>query len=394
MTEVFLMRFNGIFIAQSFAFLFTASVMAHAHASTGQVRLILEHSNTKAVGNEVTKAGGQVIRAMETVNGVVVTIPPQALKGLQNRFPDLQITEDITMEIPLRTMLSNSSKGKPGSSTPPPPQEVPWGLTAIDARLANATNRGAGVQVCIVDTGIDKTHPDLQANIVGGRNFVAAKNRVDANAWNDDNGHGSHVAGTVAAIDNSIGVVGVAPAAKLYGVKVLNSRGSGYLSDVADGVTECVRAGSQVINMSLGASSDPTKSSPLKTAVLKAIDSGVVVVVAAGNEGQDIKNTVPAGYPETIAVAAVDVDMNFPSWSNFGLDTDDYSAPGVSVKSTWMSGGYNTISGTSMAAPHVAGVVALKISSGSLGLLSNSLGRSISVEGAGLIDALGTVNNK
>jgi subtilisin len=385
------MRFGRIFFARSFAFLFSATVFANAHASAGQMRMILEHKDTKAVGNEVAKSGGQVIRSMEAVKGIVVNIPTEALNGLRNRFPDLQITEDITMEIPVRTM---SAKGRPGPSTQPPPQEVPWGVTAIDARIAHVKSRGAGVQVCIVDSGIDKTHPDLQGNIVGGRNFVASKNRIDSTAWNDDNGHGSHVAGTVAAIDNSIGVVGVAPAAKLYGVKVLNSRGSGYLSDVADGVRECVRAGSHVINMSLGASSDPTKDSPLKTAVLNAIGSGVVVVVAAGNEGQDVKNTVPAGFPETIAVAAVDANMNFPSWSNFGLDTDDFSAPGVSVKSTWMSGGYNTISGTSMAAPHVAGVVALKISSGSLGLVSHTLGRSISVEGSGLIDALDTVNNR
>jgi subtilisin len=352
-------------------------------------RYILESANLDQLKDAAAKHNVGLLRKMEVIPAFVSDLSASQLKNLKAEVSDLSATEDI--ELRNSPVHSNSVHA---SATIQPSQSTPWGLNAIKAPQAWSFSRGAGVKVCIVDTGIDKTHPDLQANIVGGRNYVVMKGRVDASSWNDDNGHGSHVAGTVAALDNGIGSKGVAPLAKLYAVKVLNQRGSGYLSDVADGVSECVRAGAQVINMSLGATSDPNLSSPLKTAVLNAITAGVVVVVAAGNEGEDIKTKVPAGYPQTIAVAAVDQNMNYPYWSNFGLDTDDFTAPGVGIYSTWKSGGYNTISGTSMASPHVAGIVALRISSGSLGLKANTLGKSISTEGAGLINALETVQNQ
>ena len=146
--------------------------------------------------------------------------------------------------------------------------------------------------------------------------------------------------------------------------------------------------------MSLGATQSPSLDSPLRQAVENAVAAGVVVVAAAGNEGESIDMKVPAGYSGVIAVAASDAQDQFPSWSNFGLNSDDVTAPGVSIYSTWKGSSYSTISGTSMASPHVAGVVALKISSQSLGLKTIDLGRSLSVQGAGLIDALATVQNQ
>lgn len=359
-----------------------------AMKNAGLERYIVESKDKNNLKTEVTSEKGVHIRQMESSEGLVVYLSPQAVEKLRGKFSDLKVEKDIEFSIAPDAVL-NARPGGGGST--PPAQSVPWGISRVRASEANAVTRGAGIKVCVVDTGIDKTHSDLAGNIVGGKNYVVSRGKIDPNGWNDDNGHGSHVAGTIAAIDNSVGVIGVAPQAKLYGVKVLDSRGSGFLSDVADGINACVTAGAQVINMSLGSNGDPNLSSAMKTAVLNAQSNGVVVVVAAGNEGQDISKTIPAGYPSVIAVAAIDSSGNYPSWSNFGLGDNDYTAPGVSILSTWKSGGYNTISGTSMASPHVAGVVALKLAAAGASLVAIDLGFPMAKQGLGLIDALGSV---
>lgn len=365
----------------------TQAVDAIAMKAAGLERYILESESASELEVAVAAERGSVVRRMETINGVVAYLPTQAAERLQNKFGDLKFSPDIEM---LGVPSEVSASGKPGGTAPPVVQSIPWGISRIGAREANAFNKGLGVKVCVVDSGIDKTHPDLIANIDGGRNFVVIKGRLSADNWNDDNGHGSHVAGTIAAVENLIGVVGVAPEAKLFAAKVLDSRGSGYLSDVADGITACVSAGAKVINMSLGASGDPNADSPLKTAIINAQAAGVLVVVAAGNEGQDIKNTIPAGYPSVIAVSALNSSDQFASWSNFGLDENDFAAPGVNILSTWKGGQYNTISGTSMASPHVAGVAALHLSAQSPLMKAINLGFSLSEQGQGIIDALGS----
>lgn len=363
------------------------AVDAVAMKAAGLERYILESESEADLESAVAAERGSVVRRLETAKGVVAYLPAQAAERLQNRFGDLNISPDIEM---LGIPSEVSASGKPGGTGTQPAQSIPWGIARIGAPEANALNKGAGIKVCVVDSGIDKTHPDLAANLAGGRNFVVIKGRIAADNWNDDNGHGSHVAGTIAAIENSIGVVGVAPEAKLFAAKVLDSRGSGYLSDVADGISACVSAGARVINMSLGASGDPNAASPLKTAILNAQAAGVLVVVAAGNEGQDVKNVIPAGYPSVIAVSALNSSDQFASWSNFGLDENDFAAPGVNILSTWKGGQYNTISGTSMASPHVAGVAALHLSAQSPLLKAIDLGFNLSEQGQGIIDALGS----
>lgn len=356
------------------------------------LRFILKDSDLDSLGNEIGNQGGQIFRKMDFVEALVAQLPEAALEQLKRKFPNLEVFEDV--ELSLIEPLEIAGKGNgSGGTTVQPAQQVPWGIDRIGARAAQALNRGTGVKVCIVDTGISKFHPDLIDNIVGGRNFITIKGKVDPTQYEDDNGHGSHVAGIVAALDNAIGTVGVAPEAKLYGVKVLNRQGSGYLSDITDGIWECIAAGTQVINMSFGGNGDPNAASPMKSAIEAAIASGIYAVAAAGNEGADISGKTPAGFNGVIAVAATNSSDQFASWSNFGLSLDDYSAPGVSIYSTWKGTGYNTISGTSMAAPHVAGVAALLISSGSLGFVTSDLGYSVSIQGAGLIEALSTVNN-
>lgn len=262
-------------------------------------------------------------------------------------------------------------------------QTLPTGVNRINAD--NKTNTGAGVNVAVIDTGIDLTHPDLKGAILGGKNCSTGT------SYNDGNGHGTHVSGTIAARNNTTGVVGVAPGAFLWAVRVLNNNGSGTWSTVICGLnfvdSKAPAKGGPiaVANMSLGGSGSDdgncgnTNADALHKAVCKVVADGVTVVVAAGNSAADLKGFVPAAYNEVIAVTALgdsdgtacgsgsptsySADDSFASFSNFATLSSDVNrllaAPGVSILSTWKGGGYNTISGTSMASPHVAGAGAL-----------------------------------
>jgi subtilisin family serine protease len=203
----------------------------------------------------------------------------------------------------------------------------------------------------VIDTGIDATHADLLDNLKGGYNAINP-----AVSWADDNGHGTHVAGTIAAIDNSIGVIGVAREADLYAVKVLNRKGSGYTSDIIEGIDWAIENDMDIINMSLGSS---WYSATFEAACTRAIDAGIVVVAAAGNSGPGAETVgYPAKYPGVIGVSATDSSNVIAYFSSRGEGVD-IAAPGVSIYSTYKGGAYTTMSGTSMASPHVAGVVAL-----------------------------------
>jgi subtilisin family serine protease len=241
--------------------------------------------------------------------------------------------------------------GGAGSGTQPA-QSVPSGVTRIGAHTSptakiDGVDERVNVDVAVIDTGIDTTHPDL--NVVGGVNFSTGKSYVDGN------GHGTHVSGTIAAKDNNFGVVGVAPGARLWSVRVLDNSGSGLLSGVLKGIDWVAARGDiEVANMSLGAS-----GSSLNAAVNGAVSRGVVFAVAAGNESADAANYTPAGAASALTVSALrDTDDTFAYFSNYG-SVVDLIAPGVNILSTWKGGGYKTISGTSMATPHVAGAAAL-----------------------------------
>jgi subtilisin len=258
-------------------------------------------------------------------------------------------------------------------------QTLPTGVDRIGADLSSAASgNGSGsvsVDVAVIDTGIDVDHPDL--NVVGGTNCSTGS------GYDDGNGHGTHVAGTIGARDNGAGVVGVAPGARLWAVRVLNSSGSGSFSSIICGVdwVTAHRATIEVANMSLGGSgtepsgSGCTTGNALHDAICRSVAAGVTYVVAAGNSAADARNFVPAAYDEVITVSALadfdgrtggrgaptcrsDQDDTLADFSNYGPDID-LIAPGVCILSTWRGGGYNTISGTSMASPHVAGAAAL-----------------------------------
>lgn len=256
----------------------------------------------------------------------------------------------------------------------------PTGVRRIDADDVHTSRTGAGVRVAILDTGIDLEHPDLKANIeaAAGKNCIAPL----ASAV-DDHGHGTHVAGTVAALDNEVGVVGVAPGATLIPIKVLNAEGSGTWDQVICGIDRAVAVGAQVASLSLGGAGSFTgmvcgsSGDALFEAICNGIEKRVTFTIAAGNDSKDAAGFVPAAHPGVITVSAYsDVDGEadtyacsgfaiwktcdeaFASFSNYG-DIVDVMAPGVDIESTTMGGGTGLKSGTSMAAPHVAGIVAL-----------------------------------
>lgn len=255
-------------------------------------------------------------------------------------------------------------------------QVVPAGIARIGGPVSSATSgdgRGAvDVDVAVLDTGIDTKHRDL--NVVGGVNCVAG-----GLSYNDLNGHGTHVAGTIGARDNNTGVVGVAPGARLWAVRVLTSQGAGSWSSIICGIdwVTAHAATIEVANMSLGGggSEGSCTDGGMRQAICRSVAAGVTYVVAAGNAAADAQSFVPATYPEVITVSAIadfdgkpgglgaptcpiGTDDTFASFSNYGADVD-LTAPGVCVLSTWRGGTTGVASGTSMASPHVAGAAAL-----------------------------------
>ena len=251
-------------------------------------------------------------------------------------------------------------------------QVIPTGVERINADLSSTeAGNGSGivdVDIAIIDTGLDTKHPDL--------NVYKHARCTGTGPNKDQNGHGTHVAGTAAALDNEEGVVGVAPGARLWGVKVLDATGSGTLGCVIAGIDYVTShaAEIEVANMSLGFRGTSTA---LDEAIETSVAAGVVYVVAAGNSAEDAVAFSPANHPNVITVSAIadfngqpggsaqstclnEIDDTFAYFSNFG-DLIELAAPGVCIYSTWLNGGYNTISGTSMSSPHVAGAAALYI---------------------------------
>ncbi len=286
--------------------------------------------------------GGKTRHTYHIINAKAVEIPEQAIDRIKNNPRVAYVEEDAKVYALGETL--------------------PWGVDRIDAEIVHAdNNKGTGVKVAIIDSGIDKDHPDIEANIKGGVNFVSTPpwRPADPDKWDDDNGHGTHCAGIVAAVDNEEGVIGVAPEADLYGVKVLDRTGSGYVSDVIAGIEWSIAKGMQVISMSLGGG----YSEGMETACYNAYEAGIVVVASAGNSGPD-DDTVgyPAKYDSVIAVSATDDTNTIASFSSRGLEVE-LAAPGVDILSTY-PGGYAIGSGTSMACPHVVGTAALVIASG------------------------------
>ncbi|HEY7081417.1 MAG TPA: S8 family serine peptidase [Nitrososphaeraceae archaeon] len=236
----------------------------------------------------------------------------------------------------------------------PTSETVPWGIDRVKATQTWDITRGKGIKVAVCDTGIDYTHPDLSPNYKGGISFVPTESDPK-----DFNRHGTHVSGTIAAAANGIGVIGIAPSAYLYAVKILNSGGSGNWSWLIAGIDWCINNGMHVLNMSLGGASAPTA---LQSMCDLAWSKGLLLIAAAGNSGPP-DNTVgyPAMYGSVVAVSAIDSANTIASFSSRGPKVE-LCAPGVDILSTVPGGGYGNLSGTSMACPHVTGCAALALS--------------------------------
>ncbi|HEY1739469.1 MAG TPA: S8 family serine peptidase [Acidimicrobiia bacterium] len=237
-----------------------------------------------------------------------------------------------------------------------PDESVQWGLSAGDYPAVWPTTAGNGVIVAVVDSGVRATHQDLTGAVLPGTDYVQA----GGDGTDDANGHGTHVAGIIAARMNGVGGVGGAPGVKILPVRVLDASGSGYMSDVASGIIYAADHGARVINLSLGG----TAPSPaLEQAMQYANGKGAVVVAAAGNGAESGNAPIyPAAYPEAVAVAAVDNTLHRADFSQYGSYVD-LAAPGVNILSDWSSSdsAYAYASGTSMAAPFASAAAALVV---------------------------------
>ena len=287
----------------------------------------------------VRGVGGEIRYSYWLVPAIAASVSEAAVDALQ-RNPRVTVVEPVIQmyAVSYAAELDNT-----------------WGVKRIQAGAVHPDHMGAGVKVAVIDSGIDHTHPDLAANYAGGWNYVHGNNDPM-----DDHGHGTHVAGTIAALRDGNGVVGAAPEAKLYALKVLDSRGGGDTANMIAALEWAVENGIQITNHSYGTSSDP--GTIFKEAFDNAYAAGVLHVCAAGNSGNPAgrgDNVIyPARYDSCIAVASSDSKDRRASTSSTGPAVE-FIAPGVSIRSTVLNGGYANGSGTSMASPHVAGVAAL-----------------------------------
>jgi subtilisin len=264
-----------------------------------------------------------------------------------------------------------STKGlKKGVMRYVPSGQISWGVQTIynDLKLTS-TSGGTGIDVAVLDTGVDVSHPDLVGQVAECKDFTNSRLPVLDKKCQDQNGHGTHVAGIIAADSGSdhLGIYGVAPQAKIFAYKVCDIKGSCYADDIATAIRLAADDGAEVINMSLGTSDDV---SLIRDAVSYASSKGSLLVAAAGNSGpQNVGMDYPAAYSSVIGVGALDQTLNVTDWSSRGInlttppdvinDGDiEFAAPGNHIESTWNNGGYAILSGTSMASPFIAGLAA------------------------------------
>lgn len=313
----------------------------------------------------VAEHGGKIIKSLPLINAVLCEFTEEESHvSLASRPEVLDVHDDIKLTICIMEPAEeevNKSISSPfpfpflwpvrpiRRKTPAaqPAQQVGWNIQQIQAWPYQST--GKRVKVAVIDTGIALNHPDLKDNIKGGINVIN-----NGASYNDDNGHGTHVAGIIGALNNEIGVVGVAPEVDLYAVKAFDSRGQGNLSDVVEGIQWCIDNDIKIVNMSFGSQEE---NAVFRQAFQTAARRGLIMVAAAGNEKERNSVTYPGKYSEVLAVSALTQQGTLADFSSWGKEVG-IAAPGVNIRSTYLNGGYKELSGTSMAAPHVTGAVA------------------------------------
>jgi minor extracellular protease Epr len=282
--------------------------------------------------NLIDKLGGTIIEEYKNIPAVRIMIPEENISLLSHNRSIISIENEQKVQVEEQTEN--------------------WGVNAIEAPKAWQSHyTGKGVKVAVIDTGI---YPHEDLSIAGGKSFVSY-----TSSYTDDNGHGTHVAGIIAAKNNNIGISGIAPDAQLYALKVLDSRGSGLISDFISGIDWAITNKMNIINLSLGSTES---SAILEETINRAYNAGILIVAAAGNDGNSTGtgDTVnyPARYNSVIAVAATDKWNHRASFSSTGNEVD-FAAPGVNILSTFLDNQYASYSGTSMATPFVTGDLAL-----------------------------------
>lgn len=302
--------------------------------------------DAQAEADKAVKAGGGQLKHVFSVavKGFAANISLQGLENSKRMNSNIEYCEQ-DQEV---TTAQVGMFAKPGGGgTVQPAQTTPWGITRVNGGVP-----GTFATAWVIDSGIHLSHPDLNVDSARSRSFLGAGTNAG-----DQNGHGTHVAGTIGARDNTIGVIGVAPGALVVAVRVLDRNGSGSNSGVIAGVDYVAANGrpGDVANMSLGGGI----SQALDDAVIGAAAGGVRFALAAGNSSTIATTSSPAraNGPNVFTVSSFAQGDNWSSFSNFGNPPVDYAEPGSSIKSTWLNGGYNTISGTSMATPHLAGLL-------------------------------------
>lgn len=314
-----------------------AAIEVSIDKQNGQVQAVVPKERVivlfkNAIQKEIiTKYHGQIIDTTEGLPLITVILPSEYLDDLVKEESITSVEKDDIVTIQQ--------------------QQIDWGMTKIQTPSAwNSNLTGKGIDIAVIDSGV-ANHPDL--SIKGGASFVSY-----TDSYTDDNGHGTHVAGIIGATHNTIGTAGVASGANLFAVKVLNSTGSGYLSDILLGIDWAVQNKMDIINLSLGLDQPSTA---LEASVNNAYQKGIIVVAASGNSGSSANvDTVayPAKYESVIAVGATDQANKIAPFSSTG-NAVEVTAPGANILSTYLNNSTSTSSGTSMAAPHVSGILAL-----------------------------------
>jgi len=306
--------------------------------------VLVSFSDGKYNPTAVSAAGGRVTKEFKVLGMLKAVVPQNAIDYLKQN-PSVDFVErDEYFEIAETEDVPTSAEYS-GS----------WGLEDIGAEPIHWLNyTGRGVRIAVLDTGIDYHHPDLASNYKGGFDFINYDNDPM-----DDNGHGTHVAGIIAAARDGKGIVGVAPDAELYAIKVSDGQGNGSFSDLVAGINWAIENHMNIITMSITGEGG---SQALAKAVSTAYHHYGILLVAAVGNGNGKGVLYPAAYDDVIGVGSVSEDNKLSSFSLTGSQVE-FVAPGSAIKSTWLKGQYKLSSGTSMATPFVTGAIALLLGS-------------------------------